>query len=406
MYKLVWENDSDFIYYENAAQANTRKMLEQTVLNEKTLKDINTLNVNLLLLSDSNNVVPYHFHTDMEGITYPTKEVSDNNNENQMDKTAVDWDKYNKNDYGITLDDLLSAPQAPFDTDLRDMGIVLIAEDTKNDIALYQYSKRNAEDEEYDYDQFGILRMGNLFRLMNGLSNLYIGDILYESPVLFYEDFDLDGENEIMCLVSEKSGSYFIHDGDPNSIRYSYVSWSYDDTSQDLGKGDDNLVYNSSFMEIIEGNGFLKRPNNTWGSVSYDLLNLNTDFFHYQPKTEDIYPEVLNGIFGFSMNGQKFEIDYTPAESIINAAKREHYIGRQVTWSYEYSQLYEGMKLKYENGRIILTYPFALTDYIGHLYDNERIAYIGRATVELKYNGGYTDEFWDIGEITIEEIQR
>jgi len=26
--------------------------------------------------------------------------------------------------------------------------------------------------------------------------------------------------------------------------------------------------------------------------------------------------------------------------------------------------------------------------------------------VELKYNGGYTDEFWDIGEITIEEIQR
>lgn len=159
-------------------------------------------------------------------------------------------------------------------------------------------------------------------------------------------------------------------------------------------------------MEIIEGNGFLKRPNNTWGSVSYDLLNLNTDFFHYQPKTEDIYPEVLNGIFGFSMNGQKFEIDYTPAESIINAAKREHYIGRQVTWSYEYSQLYEGMKLKYENGRIILTYPFALTDYIGHLYDNERIAYIGRATVELKYNGGYTDEFWDIGEITIEEIQR
>lgn len=406
MYKLVWENDSDFIYYENAAQTNTRKMLEQTVLNEKPLKDINTLNVNLLLLSDSNNVVPYHFHTDMEGITYPTKEVSVNNNENQMDKTAVDWDKYNKNDYGITLDDLLSAPQAPFDTDLRDMGIVLIAEDSKNDIALYQYSKRNTEDEEYDYDQFGILRMGNLFRLMNGLSNLYIGDILYESPELFYEDFDLDGEKEIMCLVSEKSGSYFIHDGDPNSIRYSYVSWSYDDTAQDLGKGDDNLVYNSSFMEIIEGNGFLKRPNNTWGSVSYDLLSLNTDFFHYQPKTEDIYPEVLNGIFGFSMNGQKFEIDYTPAESIINAAKREHYIGRQVTWSYEYSQLYEGMKLKYENGRIILTYPFALTDYIGHLYDNEKIAYIGRATVELKYNGGYTDEFWDIGEITIEEIQR
>ena len=406
MYKLVWENDSDFIYYENSAKTNTRKMLEQTVLNEKPLKDINTLNVNLLLVSDSNNIVPYHFHTDMEGITYPTKKVSDINNENQMDKTAVNWDKYNKNDYGITLDDLLSAPKAPFDTDLRDMGIVLIAEDSKNDIALYQYSKRNAEDEEYDYDQFGILRMGNLFRLMNGLSNLYIGDILYESPELFYEDFDLDGENEIMCLVSEKSGSYFIHDGDPNSIRYSYVSWSYDDTSQDLGKGDDNLVYNSSFIEIIEGNGFLKNPNNTWGSVSYDLLSLNTDFFHYQPKTEDIYPEVLNGIFGFSMNGQKFEIDYTPAESIINAAKREHYIGRQVTWSYEYSQLYEGMKLKYENGRIILTYPFALTDYIGHLYDNEKIAYIGRAAVELKYNGGYTDKFWDIGEITIEEIQR
>ena len=406
MCKLVWENDSDFIYYENSAKTNTRKMLEQTVLNEKPLKDINTLNVNLLLVSDSNNIVPYHFHTDMEGITYPTKKVSDINNENQMDKTAVNWDKYNKNDYGITLDDLLSAPKAPFDTDLRDMGIVLIAEDSKNDIALYQYSKRNAEDEEYDYDQFGILRMGNLFRLMNGLSNLYIGDILYESPELFYEDFDLDGENEIMCLVSEKSGSYFIHDGDPNSIRYSYVSWSYDDTSQDLGKGDDNLVYNSSFIEIIEGNGFLKNPNNTWGSVSYDLLSLNTDFFHYQPKTEDIYPEVLNGIFGFSMNGQKFEIDYTPAESIINAAKREHYIGRQVTWSYEYSQLYEGMKLKYENGRIILTYPFALTDYIGHLYDNEKIAYIGRAAVELKYNGGYTDKFWDIGEITIEEIQR
>lgn len=406
MYKLVWENDSDFIYYENSAKTNTRKMLEQTVLNEKPLKDINTLNVNLLLVSDSNNIVPYHFHTDMEGITYPTKKVSDINNENQMDKTAVNWDTYNKNDYGITLDDLLSAPKAPFDTDLRDMGIVLIAEDSKNDIALYQYSKRNAEDEEYDYDQFGILRMGNLFRLMNGLSNLYIGDILYESPELFYEDFDLDGENEIMCLVSEKSGSYFIHDGDPNSIRYSYVSWSYDDTSQDLGKGDDNLVYNSSFIEIIEGNGFLKNPNNTWGSVSYDLLSLNTDFFHYQPKTEDIYPEVLNGIFGFSMNGQKFEIDYTPAESIINAAKREHYIGRQVTWSYEYSQLYEGMKLKYENGRIILTYPFALTDYIGHLYDNEKIAYIGRAAVELKYNGGYTDKFWDIGEITIEEIQR
>ena len=406
MYKLVWENDSDFIYYENAARTNTRKMLEQTVLNEKPLKDINTLNVNLLLLSDSNNIIPYHFRTDLEGITYPTKEISENNNENQTNKTAVDWDKYNKNDYGITLDDLLSAPQAPFDTDLRDMGIVLIAEDTKNDIALYQYSKRNAEDEEYDYDQFGILRMGNLFRLMNGFSNLYIGDILYESPELFYEDFDLDGENEIMCLVSEKSGSYFIHDGDPNSIRYGYVSWSYDDTSQDLGEGDDNLVYNSSFMEIIEGNGFLKRPNNTWGSVSYDLLSLNTDFFHYQPKTEDIYPEVLNGIFSFSMNGQKFEVDYTPAESIINAAKREHYIARQITWSYEYSQLYEGMKLKYENGRIILTYPFALTDYIGHLYDNERIAYIGRATVELKYNGGYTDEFWDIGEITIEEIQR
>ena len=207
---LYGKKISNSINYENAAQANTRKMLEQTVLNEKPLKDINTLNVNLLLLSDSNNVVPYHFHTDMEGITYPnTKEVSDNNNENQMDKTAVDWDEYNKNDYGITLDDLLSAPQAPFDTDLRDMGIVLIAEDTKNDIALYQYSKRNTEDEEYDYDQFGILRMGNLFRFMNGLSNLYIGDILYESPELFYEDFDLDGENEIMCLVSEKSGSYF-----------------------------------------------------------------------------------------------------------------------------------------------------------------------------------------------------
>lgn len=331
-----------------------------------------------------------------EEVVEPTENniPDESSEEEKPEAEAIDYDKLNRNDLGITLEDLDNAEDAPLGIDLTDAGLVRVAKDTKNDIYIYQTSRLETSETSgnENYIHYSIVRVGNIFSVHDWSyyqTVQYAGDIIYEYGNLYYEDFDNDGEKEIAYITDTNSGAYTLSNNKYTGIYIRDYSWGYPgDNSMFEPDSDDGYAKTGPYLTIIDGN-FSQEQKAKWNFYQLSLLKITCYVFDEYNKV-DINTDT--NTITLSMLGQTFEAPYTVSVGLSAAGyKNPQY--PQYTWSYNLTQKYGGWQYTIDGNQISLKVAYIVQDNITFDAMEKYACYYGSMTCDVTYNPNISKEY-------------
>ena len=310
------------------------------------------------------------------------------NSESKKD-TTVDYEQLNKNELGLTLEDLKSAKDAPLGVDLKGNGLVRVARDDKDKIYLYQYNKSVVNDKTGNTMDvhYKILQVGNIFQVgqSTGYDSVqYAGDIINEYGKIYYEDFDNDGQKEIAYVTNDKSGQYDLSNEAYDKYGYADYSFYYNGDDTFTIPEDNVYVDSCALLTIIKGNFFVDESPK-WMYRDLNLLKIDTGI--YSTALQNVTIE--NGVVTFKILGTTFEVPYIP--SVKQNGYNLDYTN--LSWYYILTEKYRGLEYKISGNKITLDFPFMIQDGTGLFFNEDYACYYGLGTCNVIYNGGASDNF-------------